>query len=250
MILMFFEYKGKRVFYEIQGSGKDLLLLHGWGCTHSIFAAFVPDLALNHRVLALDFPGFGESEEPQEVWGVEDYTLMLEAFCKDLGVKVPSIVCHSFGGRVAILFASRNAVDRMIFADAAGIKPRRSLGYYLKVYSYKLAKFYLLKIKRDREAFERMRKGRGSSDYQNASDKMKAILSKTVSEDLRRYLPKIQAPVLLFWGENDSATPLRDARIMEKLIPDAGLVTVKGGSHFSFLDDPLLFRSMIHTFLK
>ena len=79
---------------------------------------------------------------------------------------------------------------------------------------------------------------------------MKAILSKSVSQDLKSYLPKIQASVLLFWGENDTATPLRDARIMEKLIPDAGLVLVKGGSHFSFFDDPALFRSMIHTFLK
>ena len=247
---MFFEYKGNRVFYEMQGSGKDLLLLHGWGCTHSIFDAFVPDFILGHRLVSLDFPGFGESEEPEEVWGVEDYTLMLEAFCRELGISRPSIVCHSFGGRVAIIFASRNEVDRMIFADAAGIKPKRPLSYYIKVYSYKLAKFYLLKLKKDRQAFETLRQSRGSADYRNASDKMKAILSKSVSQDLKSYLPKIQASVLLFWGENDTATPLRDARIMEKLIPDAGLVLVKGGSHFSFFDDPALFRSMIHTFLK
>lgn len=246
---MFFDYKGIKIYYQISGQGRDLLLLHGWGCTHSIFDAFMPDFLLSHRVIALDFPGFGESGEPLQVWGVEEYTCMLEAFCAGLGIINPSIVCHSFGGRVAILFASRNDVGRMIFADVAGIKPRRSLCYHLKVWSYKFVKFLLLKVFHDRNGFDRMRQSKGSEDYRKASNKMKAVLSKVVGEDLRCYLPKIKSSVLLFWGEKDSATPLRDAKIMEKMIPDAGLVVVKGGSHFSFLDDPALFRSMIHTFL-
>ncbi len=246
---MYFEYEGIKVYYEVQGVGADLLLLHGWGCTHKIFDSFMPDLLAKHRVISLDFPGFGLSQEPLSVWGVEDYTLMVEALCMELNIVEPSILCHSFGGRVAIVFASRNKVRRMLFADAAGIKPRRGPRYYLKVYSYKLAKWWLLKVVKKRDAYEKMRCNRGSSDYRNASDRMKAILSKCVGQDLRMYLPKIKAPVLLFWGENDSATPLRDARIMERMIPDSGLVMVKGGSHFSFLDDPSLFRSMIHTFL-
>ncbi|HCY73757.1 MAG TPA: alpha/beta hydrolase [Rikenellaceae bacterium] len=246
---MYFEYEGIKVYYEVQGVGADLLLLHGWGCTHKIFDSFMPDLLAKHRVISLDFPGFGLSQEPLSVWGVEDYTLMVEALCMELNIVEPSILCHSFGGRVAIVFASRNKVRRMLFADAAGIKPRRGPRYYLKVYSYKLAKWWLLKVVKKRDAYEKMRCNRGSSDYRNASDWMKAILSKCVGQDLRMYLPKIKAPVLLFWGENDSATPLRDARIMERMIPDSGLVMVKGGSHFSFLDDPSLFRSMIHTFL-
>ena len=209
----------------------------------------MPDLLAKHRVISLDFPGFGLSQEPLSVWGVEDYTLMVEALCMELNIVEPSILCHSFGGRVAIVFASRNKVRRMLFADAAGIKPRRGPRYYLKVYSYKLAKWWLLKVVKKRDAYEKMRCNRGSSDYRNASDRMKAILSKCVGQDLRMYLPKIKAPVLLFWGENDSATPLRDARIMERMIPDSGLVMVKGGSHFSFLADPSLFRSMIHAFL-
>ena len=247
---MYFEYNGIKVYYEQSGEGRPLLLLHGWGCTHEIFSAFMPDFCAGHQVTAIDFPGFGLSEEPLQVWGVGEYTQMLEALCAHLQIVKPSIVCHSFGGRVAILFASRNAVDRMIFADAAGIKPRRPLKYYIKVYSYKLAKWWLLKVRRDEDRFRALRASRGSSDYRNSSDRMKAILSRVVSEDLKGELAKIQAPVLLFWGENDTATPLRDAKVMEKMIPDAGLVLVEGGSHFSFLDNPALFRSMIQTFLK
>ena len=220
-----------------------LLLLHGWGCTHSIFDAFLPEFSSHHKVFALDFPGFGESDEPSEVWGVEEYTRMVEAFCASLNIEKPAIVCHSFGGRVAILFASRNSVDRMIFADAAGIRPRRSLSYYIKVYSYKAAKWWILKVRKDEKAFLKLRASRGSSDYKNASERMKAILSKTVSQDLSAYLPKIKAPVLLFWGENDTATPLSDGETMERLMPNAALVKVPSAGHFSYLDQwPLVSR--------
>lgn len=247
---MFFDYNGTRVFYDVNGEGPDLLLLHGWGCTHSIFDAFVPDFARGHRVISLDFPGFGESDEPSEVWGVYEYEEMLEALCSELGVESPSLVGHSFGGRVAIVFASRRKVGRVMLVDAAGIKPKRSLKYYVKVYSYKISKWFLLKVLRNQDAFEKMRSGKGSSDYAAASPRMKAILSKTVNQDLRKLLPSITVPVILFWGTADAATPLSDAQLMDKLIPDSGLITVPGGSHFSFLDNPALFRSVAANFFS
>ena len=77
---------------------------------------------------------------------------------------------------------------------------------------------------------------------------MRAILSKCVNEDLCHLMPKISAPTLLFWGENDTATPLSDAKKMESLIPDAGLVTVAGAGHFSFLENPQLFERVLGSF--
>lgn len=247
---MFFDYNGTRVFYEVSGEGSDLLLLHGWGCTHSIWDSFVQDFSRKHRVFALDFPGFGESAEPPTVWGVYEYEEMLEAFCDALGIVRPSIICHSFGGRVAIVFASRREVSRLMLVDAAGIKPRRSLKYYCRVYSYKLSKWFLLKVLRNQAAFDKMRAGKGSSDYAAASPRMKAVLSKTVNQDLRHLLPSVGVPVILFWGTNDTATPLADAQLMSRLLPDAGLITVKGGTHYSFLEDPGLFKSVVNNFLK
>ena len=60
---------------------------------------------------------------------------------------------------------------------------------------------------------------------------------------------KIKAPTLLFWGEKDTATPLSDAKRMEKLIPDAGLVTVAGAGHYSFLENMPLFVRVLESFL-
>ena len=78
---------------------------------------------------------------------------------------------------------------------------------------------------------------------------MRAILSKVVNEDLCHLMPKIKASTLLFWGEKDTATPLADAKRMEKLIPDAGLVSVAGAGHYSFLENMPLFVRVLESFL-
>ena len=247
---MLYRYRERDVFYDQTGQGSPVVMLHGWGCDHSIFASLVPVLSSQYCVYSLDFLGFGESQEPDFVWGVEEYTKFFEAFCKDLGIENPGIVAHSFGGRVALLFASRNACSRLFLMDAAGVKPHRTLKYYAKVYTYKAAKFFYLKILRNPDAWNEKRSKAGSSDYRNASPVMKAVLSKVVNEDLCSRMPLIKAPTLLFWGEADTATPLSDAQKMNSLIPDSGLVTVPGGTHFSFLDNPFLAKRVLASFFN
>ncbi len=90
----------------------------------------------------------------------------------------------------------------------------------------------------------------GSADYRNSSPRMRAVMSRCVNEDLRGVMPAIKASTLLVWGEKDTATPLSDARRMEKLIPDAGLVSFPGCGHYSFLDNPIGFRAVLREFLK
>lgn len=231
-----------------------VVLMHGWGCTGSTVES-IRRVAVDagRRVLTVDFPGFGDSPEPPGVWGVEEYTALVEALLEQEGLRAPVLIGHSFGGRVAILLASRRKVQGVVLVDAAGIKPRRSLRYYYKVYTFKAAKLglrLLLGPKGARERIDAMRRSRGSADYAQASPRMQAILSKVVNEDLTSRLRLILSPTLLIWGEDDTATPLRDARTMEHLIPDAGLVSFPGCGHYSFLDNPAAFASVLQSFLN
>ena len=244
---------GLNFHYTVQGSGSPIVLMHGWGCNLTTLASIEKVAAESHTVYNVDFPGFGESEEPHEVWGVELYTQLIEKFIEAEGIENPILLGHSFGGRVGILYSSRNKVKKLILVDAAGVKPRRSFKYYFKVYTYKLSKKLMPLIygkKGAQERIEQMRAKRGSSDYNNASPMMRAILSKVVNEDLKHCMPKISAPTLLIWGENDTATPLHDAQIMEKLIPDAGLVSFPGCGHYSFLDNPIQFAAVLRSFIN
>ena len=245
--------RGTQLIYTVEGEGMPVILMHGWGCNHSTLKSIEAQLTPGFKVYNVDFPGFGGSNEPSAVWGVEEYTSVIEDFARQEHIESPILLGHSFGGRVGILFASRNKVHKLILVDAAGVKPRRSLRYYYKVYSYKAIKHALLFFlgkKRGETALNSYRAKVGSSDYSNASPMMRAILSKVVNEDLKSVMPKIACPTLLIWGANDTATPLADAKIMEKLIPDAGLVSFDGVGHYSFLENPYQFAAVLKSFLS
>ena len=65
--------------YIQYGKGKDVVLLHGWGQNIAMMEPLGNKLS-NCRVTILDFPGFGKSEEPEEIWSVEDYSNFLHKF--------------------------------------------------------------------------------------------------------------------------------------------------------------------------
>ena len=237
---MIFKYNNINVNINVAGEGKPIFLLHGWGCTGEIFKNIQSVLATAYKTYSFDFPGFGASDEPTEVWGVEEYTRLVEQFAKENDIERPALIGHSFGGRVSIVYASRNEANRVVLVDAAGIKPKRPLKYYWKVYTFKAMKWLcntFLPKEKAQAVIDSRRKGAGSSDYNNASPMMRAILSKVVNEDLTHLMPAIKAPTLLFWGNLDTATPLSDAKTMERLIPDAGLVVAHGTGHLSFLEN-------------
>lgn len=246
------DINGIGVRYSTTGAGTDVLLLHGWGCDHTIWKDTQAHLENRFRVTSVDLPGFGESGEPPAAWSVGDFTANLEELVRRLEIDNPIIFAHSHGGRVALLYASRNPVRKMILVDAAGVKPRRSLKYYAKVYSFKAMKRLAPLVvgkKRAQEMIDRRRNASGSADYKAASPVMRATLSRVVNEDLRGVMPAIKAPTLLVWGELDTATPVSDARKMEKLIPDAGLVVFPGAGHYSFLERPAQFAAVIDSFV-
>lgn len=241
--------------YEITGAkgGKDVILLHGWGSNMNLFKHIAGELQSNFRVYNLDFPGFGESSPPTTVWGVEEYTSFVEELVEKFKISNPIIIGHSFGGRVALMYASRNRTNKLILIDSAGVKPKRPLKYYIKVYSFKAYKKVLPLLIGDKKASEKIAQFRakaGSSDYNSAKGIMQSILVKVVNEDLKYLMPKIDAPTLLIWGENDTATPVRDAKIMEKLIKNSGLVVLKNTGHFSFLDKAYDVDIIIDNFLN
>lgn len=256
----FADINGVKLHFTDTGNpdGRPVVVMHGWGCDTSTVASIENAVADSRRVVNIDLPGHGKSSEPPllsdgKPWGVYEFADAVEKLITDLGLENFTLVGHSYGGRLAIILGSRMRPEKIVLVDAAGIKPRRSLKYYLKVYSFKTYKKMarLLFGKKKGEAMiEKKRAKAGSADYRNASPMMKMVMSRSVNQDLRHHLPEIQAPTLLIWGELDTATPLRDAKLMEKLIPDAGLVEFKGCGHYSFLENPGQFRAVIRSFLK
>lgn len=247
---------GLKTEYIERGEGDIVLMLHGWGSRAELFDGLIGLCSHRYRVLSPDMPGFGGTEEPKEPWGVSKYADFILEFLKPYAPKSVILLGHSFGGRVILKLTERELpfeIKKIILVDSAGIKPKKSLKQKLSLICYKTGKgvLSLPPIKAAfPEALEKMRKKRGSADYNSATPIMRQTLVRVVNEDLKYTLSGIKAPTLLIWGTADTATPLKDAELMEKLIPDAGLVKVTGAGHYSFLEAPEYVGRVVASFLN
>ena len=252
---MTIDVRGQSIYYEEAGAGEVVLLLHGWGTNLTLFRPLMELLARKYRVVALDFPGFGQSPEPAAAagspWCVDDYVDCVLEFLKALDIKACSMLGHSFGGRVIIKLAARGLpepkLQKLILAGAAGIKHPQSEAAKKRAKRYQTGKKLLAPFP---QLLEKHRNKHGSADYRAASSMMRQVLVKTVNEDLSPLLPKVAPPPLLIWGRNDTATPIEDGQRMEAEIPGAGLAVIEHAGHYAFLEQQVQFLRIIASFMQ
>lgn len=241
---MVIQVSGIPVNYITFGEGPETaLILQGWGTNLSLYRDLAAHLGKTMRVILPELPGFGETPEPPEPWGAEDYAAFTLALLESLGIRETHLIGHSNGGRIMLVLASQPGPVRfgkLVFLDAAGVVPKPTAKKKLRALSYKLGKALLSPFPR---ALEAWRQKRGSADYRSASPRMRATLVKLVNRDLTDRMPMIPNPSLLIWGEKDADTPLWMGKVFEEKIPDAGLVTVPGAGHYAYLEQPgFVFR--------
>lgn len=223
-----------------------MIFLHGWGQNKETFNNITKNIN-NSTIYQLDLIGFGESHEPYKPFNLNNYCLFLEQFIKDLNIKNPILIGHSFGGRIAIKYASRNKnIKKLILINSAGIK-QKSIKRSLLVLKYKIKKKYY-QITRNLIKYNQITNTSGSIDYINSTPIMKATLSKIVNEDLKKDMRKIKTNTLLIWGKNDLVTPYKDAILMNKIIKNSKLITLNT-DHFSYLKKEKDVTNIINTFI-
>lgn len=250
---MYIIIDGLKINYIDEGKGNDVLLLHGWGGSIQTMIPIFNILKDKFRVVAVDLPGFGESDNPFTPWNSYDYAKCIYKFTEKLNLKELIIFGHSHGGRISIILSSEyNLARKQILIDSAGIIPKRSIIYYTKVYWFKLLKKIYLSLpsKNKEEKLNNFYKKYGSKDYRDSDGVMRQTMVRVINDDLFDLLKKIKAPTLLIWGENDEDTPVYMGKIMEENIPDSGLVVLKGAGHYSYIDNYEQFRAIINVFLK
>ncbi|MDD4187191.1 MAG: alpha/beta hydrolase [Bacilli bacterium] len=233
------------------GRGKDnVLFLHGWGCTKEIYQQNINYISQFMTVYALDFPGFGKSDEPTYVWSIDDYVDLVIQFINTLDIKKISLIGHSFGGKVIIKLVNRKdlnfKIDKIVLISSAGIKHDRKPTFRQKIYKivFPIVKKISLKL------LNKIKTKVGSTDYRCATPMMRDILVKHIHEDLKDLLPSINKPTLIIWGEKDEAVPYSDALYMAQHIKDSGIVNLENSGHFPFLDNPYLINKVLESFLK
>lgn len=247
---------GRPARVAIAGAGVPVVLLHGWGGRIESWGVVPAILAERFRVVLVDLPGFGETPLGDRPLGNLDYAEFVAALLRQLNLGPATVVGHSHGGRVGLWLAIRHPeiVSKLVLVDSAGIVPRRTLDYHLKVAFVKAARRFFnlpglgyVRARGMRLAYSLV----GSADYNAAENPLlRQTLVRCVNEDLRHLMPEVGTSTLLIWGSADADTPLADAQIMEKLIPDAGLVRFDGAGHFSYLDRTDQFCRVVTHFVE
>ena len=254
------EINGAEVAYTLCGSGnRKLLLLHGWGCDRSLMQPVANHLQDQFSILIPDFPGHGESGRPPEPWGVPEFAACLLNLLKEADFIPCDVIAHSFGCRIAAWLAAENpsVFGKIIFTGAAGIRPKPSAEAQKRSAKYRKLKNFcetakrIPLMKRPAAKWENhLREKYGSRDYNALDGEMRKTFVKVINQDLSDLYGRFHASTLLIWGDADTETPLWMGKEMEKSIPDAGLVTLEGGSHFAYLEQLDRFILIAKQFLK
>ena len=228
--------KDIKINYEVSGVGSPLIFLHGWGRNLSDFKKVSNQIYDDFTVYLVDLPGFGESIMNNSL-SVLEYADVINKFCLSLAIINPIVVGHSFGGRVAIAYASKYEVNRLVLVCSPGIKQKFNLVKYLKIKTYKVLK--KLKIKNNM----------GSVDYKNSSNIMKETLVKAVNYDLSLEAKKITVPTLLVYGEKDRQVPLKIGKRLNSLIDNSALIVVPKCGHFPHIERYRYFLIVLKSFI-
>ena len=151
---------------------------------------------------------------------------------------------HSFGGRVAIIYASCKTSNKLVLF--ASPFENKHMERSLRVRCLKLMKKVPIINKLENIA----KKFIGSTDYRQASPLMRSILVNVINLDLTTYACKINCPTLLIWGSNDQEVPLNEGKKLESIIKDSGLIIYEGLGHYAYLENLGQTINILNNFLE
>ncbi|MBQ6396292.1 alpha/beta hydrolase [Candidatus Saccharibacteria bacterium] len=221
---------------------KTLYIIHGW--TYSV-EPWQKTLALLEKsgvnVKMLHVPGLTSPSE--KIWTIDDYVAWANKNLPEDAIALG----HSNGGRILLNLCSKNPTKlaRLILLDSAGVyepSKKRDLLKKLSKLGAPLKKLPLME-----KIFHKLI---GASDYDRAPENMKKTLSNMLESDKRLVLASVVTPTKILWGENDTITPPRQARVLKSKLPNSSLKIYKNWTHAPYISDPAGLAKAILEALK
>lgn len=232
-----------------------IIILHGWGLRGGVYKELIELLENSgFTVFSLDLPGFGSEKLRKQTMNLVDYANFVKKFMDRKKLKKVVLIGHSFGGRVAIKFATQfpENVQALILTGAPGIKQKLSfirgliqltvisIGELFRIKAFSPMQHVLRKV---------LYFMIGEWDYYRAGD-LRETFKKVISEDLSSHLSKIHISTLLIWGKEDKVVPLSIGIKMREDIPQSKLIIIKNIGHKLPYEDANAFFKACLPFLR
>ena len=254
------------------GEGPVILWIHGLGASWQSWLENMPELARDHRVVAMDMPGFGYSEMPDGEISIEYYGRWTRHLMDVLEIESAAVVGNSMGGFVGAELALRapERVQRLALVSPAifwqnrrRAQPLVQLARYsdaivaralvratddianrrrLRLWALATAGFRYPQAISDELAHEMVLSARRTDGFLPA---LEALADYPLEEEL----PQIACPTLIVWGTADQLVSVRDAERLHELIPGSRREVFERTGHVAMLERPERFNRLLRDFL-
>jgi pimeloyl-ACP methyl ester carboxylesterase len=262
---------GINISYIEKGKGNPIVLVHGIPTSSFLWRNMIEELSTHGRVIALDLPGFGFSDPPQNGdYSISNYARVLARFLQALSIEQATLVCHDLGGPITLTYALRHPdkLERLIILDTflhrdippwpltmkmAKIRPIGEIFMWLGGESIARAGLQggvMDKSRISEGVVKRYYMPDGNPDKLNRS--MLGMLRIDYRKDLEfieKNLKTIKKPTLILWGENDKFLPLYLGERIQKDIKGSKMEKIPNCGHFVQEDQPGRARKAISEFL-
>jgi pimeloyl-ACP methyl ester carboxylesterase len=267
------ELDGAKLSYVALGNADPaVLFVHGLGAQWRVWAQNLPVIAARRRAIAVDLPGFGQSEHGNGAVSIRGYAELLDRFCERLGLEHVVVVGSSMGGFIAaeLALTAPSRVAGLVLVDAAGMVPTRAersralpflwssvlLGARMEAVGRPIAA---------RPGLRRAALGRLVHDPAelpadltywallaapgpSTRDALREAFS-YLTHDWGERLRAIGCPAMIMWGDGDSLIPVRHAHEYARRMPGARVVRFPRTGHLPMVEQPQLFDEALLEFL-
>lgn len=251
------------------GRGEPLVLLHGIATNRTIWDDVLPLLAKRRRAIAVDLPGFGESEPVGDGFDLEEVAAAISDGVRRLGVREPyDVIGQSLGGAVAVVLGAHQAgaIRRIIAGAPAGFTSRsQPLADLIAIGTDQLVTVRRLLGERfvDSAAGRRLfffggvsdgerlspERARVMLDASRTATRVREAMATIVAANLRPELRALRAPVGLIWGSDDITVPIRVAAEIQKLRPGTPLEVIPRTAHIPHVEAPADYAAAVWRLL-
>jgi len=239
------QVRNLKINYIDCGEGENtLVFLHGWGQNIEMMKPLADNFVKDNRVIIIDLPGHGESTEPIEPLQFPEFVEILREILEKLNVTNPTLIGHSFGGKISLLYASKYETKSLVLFGSPFRKEIKELSLKTKM----LKTLKKVPVLNKLEGFAK--KHIGSTDYKNASPIMREILVNHVNCDITEDVKNIKCPTLIIWGTNDYTVSINEAYELEKLIPDSAVIAYENCTHYAYLENLGQTINVLDSFIK
>lgn len=239
--------------YEVHGKGKPVLLLHGWGDSVTGLHKLQAALAKKYKVIAVDLPGFGGTQAPEGVWGLDDYAYFVDHFLAKIEAKqLKAILGHSNGGAIAIRGMARGwlSAEKLVLLASAGVRGEYKGRVKALRLITKAGKALTAPLPKSVKQKLRGKVYQTVGSDMLVAEHLQETFKKIVTDDVREDASHLTLPTIIIYGDKDESTPVSYAKMFNEAIKGSKLEIFPGAGHFVHNDEPEKVVKSIEGFLK